>query len=103
MSALGTELKLNVHLKPLDGFHMSDYDFECEFFVFTNRSVVIKKSQLKRLDDDNYYAIIGKDDAMRIGRGAVKCMVTAYIPDNDFEDGVRTERRLFVCQETNVT
>lgn len=103
MSALGTELKLNVHLEPLDGFHMSDYDFECEFFVFTNRSVVIKKSQLKRLDDDNYYAIIEKDDAMRIGRGAVKCMVTAYIPDNDFADGVRTERRLFVCQEADVT
>lgn len=103
MSDLGTELKLNVHLEPLDGFHMSDYDFECEFFVLTNRTVVIKKSQMKRLDDDNYYAILEKDDVLKIGRGTVQCMVTAYIPDNDFADGVRTERRLFVCQNTKVT
>lgn len=37
MSELGTELTLNVHLEPIDGYHMEDYDFECEFFVFTDR------------------------------------------------------------------
>jgi hypothetical protein len=82
---------------------MSDYDFECEFFVYTNRSVVVKKSQLKKTDNDNYYATLESDEAMRIGRGAVKCMVTAYIPDSDFSDGIRTEKRLFICQNTNVT
>ena len=35
------EFKMNVHLEPMDGLHMSDYDFECAFYVYTNRKVVI--------------------------------------------------------------
>lgn len=26
MSSLGTELKINVHVEPIDGYHMEDYD-----------------------------------------------------------------------------
>ncbi len=34
MSALGTELKINVHIEPIDGLHMIDYDFECDYNNF---------------------------------------------------------------------
>ena len=51
MSALGTELKINVTNDPIDGFHMGDYDFECAFYVYTNRRVVKKKSEMKKVDD----------------------------------------------------
>lgn len=51
MSALGTEFKMNVHLEPMDGLHMSDYDFDCAFYVYTNRKVVIPKSRMKKVDD----------------------------------------------------
>lgn len=39
MSDLG-EFKLNLHLDPIDGLHMSGYDFECALYVYTNRKVV---------------------------------------------------------------
>lgn len=100
MSALGTEFKMNVHLEPMDGLHMSDYDFECAFYVFTNRKVVIPKSMMKKVDDDNYIAVIETADAMRIGRGRINVEITAYLPDSDFPDGFRTEK-LVLC--TDVT
>ena len=55
MSALGTEFKLNLHLDPIDGLHMSGYDFECALYVYNNRKVVIPKSKMKKVDDDNVY------------------------------------------------
>jgi hypothetical protein len=100
MSALGTEFKLNVHLEPLDGLHMSDYDFEVALYVYTNRKVVFQKSKLKKVDDDNYLLMVETADALRIGRGRINAEITAYIPDNDFCDGLRTEK-LVLC--TDVT
>ena len=91
MSALGTEFKINVHVEPIDGLHMSDYDFECEFFAYTNRGVKIPKSRMRKVDDDNYLAMITTELGKTIGRGTLKLRLTAYIPDDDFEDGVRTE------------
>lgn len=98
MSALGTEFKLNVHLEPLDGLHMSDYDFKCAFYVNTNRKVVIPKSKMRKVDDDNYIAMIETADALRIGRGQINVEITAHIPDNDFSDGLRTEK-LVLCTD----
>lgn len=100
MSALGTEFKLNVHLDPLDGLHMSDYNFEVALYVYTNRKVVFQKSKLKKVDDDNYLLMVETADALRIGRGRINAEITAYIPDNDFSDGLRTEK-LVLC--TDVT
>ena len=100
MSALGTEFKLNVHLEPLGGLHMSDYDFEVALYVYTNRKVVFQKSKLKKVDDDNYLLMVETADALRIGRGRINAEITAYIPDNDFSDGLRTEK-LVLC--TDVT
>lgn len=95
---LGTEFKMNVHLNPIDGLHMSDYDFECAFFVYANRRVVVRKSEMKKVDDDNYLAIIETDNALRIGRGRINAEITAYIPDADFSDGTRTEK-LLICTD----
>lgn len=100
MSALGTEFKLNVHLEPLDELHMSDYDFEVALYVYTNRKVVFQKSKLKKVDDDNYLLMVETADALRIGRGRINAEITAYIPDSDFSDGLRTEK-LVLC--TDVT
>ena len=100
MSALGTEFKINVHVEPIDGLHMSGYDFECVFYVYTNKRVVIKKSELKKVDDDNYLAMIDTAKGLMLGRGKVNLELTAYIPDGDFNDGVRTEKAI-IC--TGVT
>lgn len=88
MSSLGTELKINVHLDRLDGYRMSDIDFSCEFYVYTNRKVSVSKEQMIKVDDDNYIACV---DSTKLGVGKIMCRVTAYIPDADFEDGIRKE------------
>ena len=102
MSALGTEFKLNVHLEPLDGFHMSDYDFEVALYVYTNRKVVFQKSKLKKVDDDNYLLMVETADALRIGRGRINAEITAYIPDSDFSDGLRTEKLVLCTDVTSI-
>lgn len=94
MSALGTEFKINVHVEPIGGFHMSSYDFECVFYVYSNKRVIITKSEMKKVDDDNYLAIIDTAKALQIGRGKVNMEFTAHIPDNDFNDGLRTEKAI---------
>lgn len=91
MSLLGTEYKISIHLDEIDGYHMSDYDFEASVYVFKNKEVKIGKQEMKREDDDNYLLVIDTEKAMVIGRGAVNVEVTAYVPDADFGDGTRTE------------
>lgn len=93
-----SETKLNVHLNPIDGFKMVDYDFECEAFVFTNKVVKKQKAEMKKEDDDNYVMTLTDEDMRTIGRGRINVLVTAYIPDADFADGFRTERVL-LCEE----
>ena len=100
MSALGTELKINVHVEPIDGLHMSDYDFEVALYVYTNRKIVITKAEMKKVDDDNYLVMVDSVNAIKLGRGAVNMEFTAHIPDSDFNDGLRTEKSV-VC--TGVT
>lgn len=50
-----------------------------------------------KVDDDNYVACV---DSTKLGVGKIMCRVTAYIPDADFEDGLRTE---IETVDTNVT
>lgn len=91
MSVLGTELKINVHVEPIDGYHMSDYDFECVFFVYKNRPLVVKKNEMTKVDDDNY---IAKVDTEKVGVGSLKMKFIAEIPDSDMNDGLRKEVEL---------
>lgn len=93
-----SETKLSVRLNPIDGFHMSEYDFECTAFVFENRTVKKRKEDLKKDGDDNYILILNDEEMSTIGRGRINVLVTAYIPDADFVDGFRTERVL-LCEE----
>ena len=89
-----SETKLVVHLDPIDGLHMADYDFECEAFVFEGRMVKKRKDELKKVDEDNYVITLNDAEMRVIGGGRIKVLVTAHIPDADFEDSLRTERKL---------
>ena len=33
------EYKVNVHAEPIDGLSMDKYEFECQFYVFSNKGV----------------------------------------------------------------
>lgn len=91
MSILGSEYEINIHLDPIGGVKMVDYDFEAKIFVYSNKFVLIKKEQMIKEDDENYVAVIEGENALKIGRGQVKVQVTAYIPNPHFSDGFRTE------------
>lgn len=85
---LGTELKLNVHIEPIGDITMDDYDFEVEVYCSPKRAIVARKEDTIRVDESNYIVLV---DTNIVGAGALKCKVTAYIPDGDFEDSLRTE------------
>jgi hypothetical protein len=67
---------------------MDDYDFEVEVYCSPKRPVMATKAEMIRVDSDNYIVLV---DTNIVGAGSLKCKVTAYIPDSDFPDGLRTE------------
>lgn len=88
-SVKGTKFKLNVNMEAIDGFHLSDIDFEIEVFTSSRYKVQkIPKPEAIKVDDDNY---IIRVDTNICGSGDYYMTLTAYIPDTDFEEGVRTE------------
>lgn len=92
----GTQLKLNIHIDPLGTLHMDDYDFECKFFVFQKKYIVLQKSDMIKVDEDNYLALV---DTSTLGIGNLHITLTAFIPDSDFNDRLRKE---VVCVPTNI-
>ena len=93
---LGTELKLNIHVEPIGDITMDDYDFEVEVWCSLKRISTIFKKDAIRVDENNYIVCV---DSSLLGHGIVKTKVTAYIPDGDFEDDLRTE---VVYYNTNI-
>ena len=94
MSTLNNEVgekKVCIRVEPIDGLHMSDYDFKCVFYTYTNRAVVVEKKEMKKNDDDNYIAILDSEKVRALGKGSVKLRFIGFIPDADFADGYRTE------------
>ena len=87
---LGTELKLNINIEPIDEMTMDDYNFNVELIcgLLKKTSKVISKDEAKRIDQDNYIVCFSTDD---LGVGKLRCRVTAYLPDGDFKDSLRTE------------
>lgn len=90
---LGTEIKLNIHIDPIGELTMADYDFIVEVYCSAKKSLIINKSNTQLAKpvegaENDYIILI---DTSEIGTGNLKCKVTAYIPDDDFEDEERTE------------
>lgn len=85
---IGTEIKINVHVLPIDGMSMESYNFDCEFYTYSNKKLKVQKSEMIKVDGDNYIATI---DTSVIGVGALRNRIIAQVPDMDFIDGYRTE------------
>ena len=86
--SIGTELKVAVSAEPVGGIHLSEYDFECDFFVYRNQKITVRKDDMRKLDDDNYVALL---DSSKLSAGNLLMRMTAHVPDTDFPDGLRTE------------
>lgn len=85
---LGTKFKLNINIEPIGDITMDDFDFEVDVYCSQKRVTTITKEAAIRLDESNYVIRV---DSEPLGHGDVKAKVTAYIPDDDFEDGTRKE------------
>jgi hypothetical protein len=85
----GTEVKLNISIDAIGELTMDDYDFEVTITAqWPKNKIVIKKDQAIRIDENNYVITLDTTD---VGTGNVSCKIVAYLPDDDFEDGFRTE------------
>lgn len=87
----GTELKLSVSIDPIQGLKMADYDFVVDLYTSTAKVVSQPKAQLIKIDDNTFVARV---DTKQLGTGRVRCKITAFIPDGDFEGD---KRRTEVC------
>lgn len=98
---LGTEMKLNIHIEPIESnagnITMDDYDFDVIVYCNPKKQLEASKKgigenptlvNMKRLNSNNYLVLI---DTNIIETGTIKCKITAYIPDSHFGDGYRTE------------
>lgn len=72
------------------GIPMSDFDFEVRL-TRADRTLVVKKNDLRVTEEGDYLLCL---DTTLLGAGEVKGVVTAYIPDRDFPDGIRKEVRI---------
>lgn len=90
MVSLGTDLKINVHVEPIDGStHLSECSFSCLFYTTNEKNgILIDKSEMINVDDDNY---IAKVNTATIGVGSVFMKIEVLVPDGDYENGTRKE------------
>lgn len=85
---LGTKFKYNIHVDPIEGLTMDDYDFAVEVCTKPRVSQKFAKPDLIRVDSENYVARI---DTSLIGIGPMEVKFIAMLPDADFENGWRPE------------
>lgn len=85
---VGTELKLNINIQPINDLTMDDYDFKLEIYCSPSRVVTIEKKDTIKVDRNNFVAVV---DTNIIKQGTLKVRIIAYIPDTDCEDKYRTE------------
>ena len=69
------------------GFSMDDDDFEVIIYS-KSRNKTIKKEKLLRTDEGKWLVTYNTGE---IGVGEHWIKITAYVPDTDFDDGIRTE------------
>lgn len=88
MSVLGTQLKINVNVEPIGNIHLADCNFKCTFFINPKKIIEQKKTDLIKVDEDNYIALI---DTALLGTGSIRMTIEVDIPDTDFPNGFRKE------------
>lgn len=90
-SVHGTEFKLAINMTPIDNYNLSNTEWEVKVFVEGgSKSAIIKKEECRDAGDDTFIIPV---DSKQLGAGRYFLTLTVQIPDGDFPDGIRTERR----------
>ena len=92
-----TELKFTLDIQS-EGFDMATDDFKV-IIKNTKSSIEIPKSEMILTDDDEYIFTV---DTGVMGTGEYWVIIYAYVPDEDFDDGIRTEvQKQMLCVVTS--
>lgn len=83
---IGTEFKFVLDIQA-DGFSMETDDFN----VVLKRGGKSLKLEKEDLVEDEHGVFYVCFDSAELGKGNIVAIITAYVPDDDFEDGFRTE------------
>ena len=86
VSHLGSDEEVNIHLYPIDGYTMDEYDFTCEIFCSSARKQVVPKNKMERVNANNYRVWV---HTSLVGIGNVNIRVVAKIPNARCDDGYR--------------
>ena len=93
----GTELKFTLDIQS-EGFSMANDDFKV-VIKNTKKSVTIPKAEMILDENDNYLFTV---DTGFMGTGEYWITTIAYVPDDDFDDGLRTEvQKQLLCVVTS--
>ena len=87
-SIIGTEEKFSVHIEPLGDIHAMDYNFSVKVYSNKQANIIISKGEVIFESADTFTILV---DTGALGLGVITIEVTAYIPDTDFPDRLRTE------------
>ena len=82
----GTELKYAVNITA-KGFDINEDSFEIDLYCGPKK-LHFDKADLRVGSDNQYYLCFNSKD---IGPGIVTAVITAHVPDTDFNDNVRDE------------
>ena len=99
---IGTELKFNMLIQPIDNMHAIDFDFSVKAYGQSKTGgnprayILIQKDDCAQEDDDNYIVPV---NTSTLSPGTLILELTAYIPDLTFIDGYRTE---MIRHETDI-
>ena len=83
---IGTKLKYLIEIGSA-GFAMERDRFTVDILRGQN-SMHFEKFDMEMDDQGNWYVCF---DTLALGTGKITAKVTAYVPDTDFEGGIRTE------------
>ena len=83
---LGTGLKFAINITA-DGFDMNEDDFEVAIGNGSKR-IVLQKSDIKDGENGEHLLCF---DSTQFPSGMLRLVVSAKVPDDDFDDGVRKE------------
>lgn len=91
---LGTDLKFIIEIES-PGFDMGRDDFEV-LLEGGEGSVLLHKEDMVHDENNKWYICFDTKD---LGVGLIRATVTAHVPDDDFEDGIRDEVDKYVIAD----
>lgn len=83
---VGTKLKFAISISS-PGFDMTEDDFTVDIRRGA-KTIHFDKEDLVVDENDQYYVCF---DTAELGGGLIEAIITAFVPDDDFDDGIRTE------------